>query len=379
MKGRIGTRAIQPIKSRGYRSRYGRYRRIGAQFLKRWGWKLAMVILLAAIACSLPGIYQRVKMARLSERARNALETGDGESASIFARRVLDVNPNHLGATRVMARAAEASGALISLAWWRQVSKLEPEKLQNQLDWAKAALRFGDPALAEEALKSASKNNRNTAAFHDMAAQVNMANGDFTSAEAQEREAVRLEPKADAYQLGLATVQLHSADPAVREAARPAVERLAEKPELKLRALQALMDDAVAHKDWNAAVAYGKKLQEAPDAPFETRLRYLGLLQEARHPQFAEYLSWLQKRVISSSDATAALMGWMNTHHMALLAVDWSKTLPDELRSRVPVPQAIAGSYSGARRLADGEGAGAGQILGPARIHAPGISRPRAA
>ncbi len=340
------SRAVEPIRrGRIYRRRH-KYRKIIVQGLKRWWPHLIAALVLIAIACYTPTIYRKARLKRLTHKAQELLERKDYGSAAIFAHRVLEVDLRHVEAARIMAQATEATGSTIALAWWRQVSAIEPQKLQNQLDWASAALRFDDPALAEQALETTSKSNRKTAAYNDMAAQVKIATGDLAGAETNALEAFRLEPKNEKYELGLVAIRLRSDDPAIRNAARSRAEQLAEKAGLKRRALQALLDDAVARKETDTAIDLARRLQEDADAPFQARLQYLTLLQEAKHPQFPRYLGWLQSKVIVNPHGTAALIGWMSTHHLALVAIDWSKQLPAELRAQLPVPQAIAGAYA---------------------------------
>ena len=288
--------------------------------------------------------FRRIRQQRVIERAQAFLDKKDGAQAVLSLRRALQMNPRNLAATRMMADLAEKTASKQAIFWRRSVAELEPT-LANRLAWAEACVRFGEPALGEQALANASGADKKSAAWQHMAGLVAELLKQMDKAETCLSEAVRLEPKNERYQLGLAVLHLLGGD----AAARATVERLVENPTLGRSAQRALYQDAVKRGDRATALRIAWQVQSSPDAAFDDRLLYLSLLHQFRQREFDGYLLDVQAQSLGNPNHLAALIGWLNRSDLAMLAVEWAKSLPEELRTELPIPPAIGEAYANLR------------------------------
>ena len=314
--------------------------------------KLTLIGLVAVLILGAAGVVvwrkviTPIRQHRMIERGRTLIEAKDLKQAEIAVGRALQLNPRDPVATRLMLQLAESAGAKNALFWYKQMASLEPDVVEHRLAWARAALKFNEVSIAEQALQGLGEASRQTAAYHDLAGQIALASRQEASAEAHFSDAVKLEPNNEEYQLHLAAVQFRASDAAIRTSARATMERLAANPKYFRTASRALLDDALEAKDWDKALSLAKQLQGAPGAPFEDRMLYLGFLRRFQRPEFYSYLSEVQEISTANPLHVGALISWLNTNGLVLIAVDWSKRLPEDLRWKMPVPAAIGECYA---------------------------------
>ncbi len=159
------------------------------------------------------------------------------------------------------------------------------------------------------------------------------------------REAVRLAPNDPHRQLELAEFQLRSEDRAQREEGRALALRLQNDPRVRLDAFHVLIDVALRRADSSTAIELAKKLDALPDATVTDRLLALGILRQFKDPAFTGVLTRLESESTASADQAVKLISWMNSHGLALLAIDWSKRLPAEMLGSVALRFALADAY----------------------------------
>jgi len=303
---------------------------------------LIAVVLLAVIGTGMFSIFQEH---RLLAKARRFYEEKNYNSAALFVERVLQFKPRSVEANRLMADLSDAVGSSHSLYWRRTTAELDPASLEDHLAWADTALRLHEVAMAGQALASVRSDQRNTGSYYEMEGRVAEALNQPNQAETSFSKALSLEPKNTRFQLDLARLRLHSASPPVRDEAESRIEALAAQPGLFSEATQALIDAALIKGDADGALGLSKKLQGAPDAPFDDRLQYLGLLLKYHRPEFAGYLATLQQDYLANPNRLTSLVHWMNENGLAILAIDWWKQLPQQTRMHMPLPAGIAESY----------------------------------
>src|SRR5207249_8011017 len=176
-------------------------------------------------------------------------------------RAALHINASNLEACKLMADLASKAGAKDTVFWRKRVAELEPGVAENHIAWATDALRFGDVASADEALKSLSAQSQNTAAYHAAAGALAIATKQFADAEQYFGEAFRLDLQNEVYRLNAETIRLKSTNPETRDGARVAIERISNNPNLRLPALRLLVSDAANRKDMPKVFAFAKDLQ----------------------------------------------------------------------------------------------------------------------
>jgi thioredoxin-like negative regulator of GroEL len=92
-------------------------------------------------------------------------------------------------------------------------AKLQPQILDNQLNLASAALRFGQFDIARNALGRVAPVDRDKAAYHIVAGWLARSEGNTADEEQHFAAAVNQEPSNELYQFNLAVLQILSPDP----------------------------------------------------------------------------------------------------------------------------------------------------------------------
>jgi predicted Zn-dependent protease len=289
--------------------------------------------------------YVRWQEHKLMRQAHVALEKNDLRWATMAAQRAFALDASSLDACRTLAEIAERQSSPEAIEWRRQVVAIEPDSLPNLLALAGTALRFEQSAIADEALAKVSPSQRNDAGYHAAAARVALTKNDLIAAEKHLLEAARLAPNDPVRQLELAEFQLRSDDRAKRDKGRELAQRLKGDPKVRLGAIHVLINDALRWRYDSTSVELAKEIDALPDAPYADRLLALGILHRLKDPAFAAALTRLESESATSAESAVKLITWMSGHNLALLAIDWSKQLPAEMLSSVPMRFALANSY----------------------------------
>ena len=118
-------------------------------FLVRWGQRLGIVVVLAALSFGGYCGYGAWRTQHLEKQVQQFVSAGEYQSAVLVARRLLDLNADNLTAARAMAEMAERAGRVDAVQWRKRIAHLEPNVPANQLALIKAALGFGQTDLAQ--------------------------------------------------------------------------------------------------------------------------------------------------------------------------------------------------------------------------------------
>ncbi len=278
-------------------------------------------------------------------QAHVAFDKNDLRWATMAAQRAYAVDPKSADACRTLAAIAEKQNAPEALDWRRRVIALVPDSMPDRVALVECALRFKQPAIAAEALAQVPVAQQNDASYHTTAAHLALVKKDFVTAEKHLETAVRLAPNEPRRELELAEFQIRSDDAAKRETGRARAEKLKNNPELKLTALHILVNDAIARRNDTASLELAKELDAFPEATYADRLLALNILRGLKDPAFTGALTRLQAESAESAEKAVRLINWMNSHELALLAIDWSKRLPPEMLGSVPLRFALADAY----------------------------------
>lgn len=301
--------------------------------------------LLVALSWGGHYFYVRWQEHKLMRQAHVAFDKNELRWAAMAAQRAYAVDPKSADACRTLAAIAEKQNSPEALDWRRRVVALLPESMPDRIALVETALRFDHPAIAAEALAQVPAARQNDARYQATAAHVALTKNDLKAAEQHLESAARLAPNDPRGQLELAEFQLRSDDRAKRAAGRALAERLKDDPSVRLDALHILINDAVKWRHDSASVELAKELESLPDATYADRLLVLGVLRGLNDPAFIGALTRLETESAQSADKAVKLVNWMNSHGLSLLAIDWSKQLPPEMNSSIPLRFALADSY----------------------------------
>lgn len=317
--------------------------------LRLWLLIAAGLVVLAGAGVFGWRMYSRIREDSVVEKARTFLEKKDYGQALIAAQWALRMSPRSVEANRIMADLADLAGSSQAVFWHRAVAELEPGVPAHYLKWAEAGLQSNNLPMVEQALAGIPEAARSTAAYHEIAGRLAQVTGKPADAESHFAEAAKLEPANEKYRFGLVTARLGSPDPATRDQARAVIEEFRNRPDLRQRAHYVLIQDHFSRSEWKEGFLLAADLQAIPNAPFEDRMLLLDLLRKFNRPELHSYLMDVQTVAARNPEHAAALVAWMNRNTMALIAADWAKSLPAEIRAHNPVPSAIAESYANLR------------------------------
>ena len=301
--------------------------------------------LLVAICWGGHRFYVAWQEQKFMRQAHVALEKNDLRWAGMAAQRAYAIDPQNADACRTLAAIAEKQGSQEALDWRRRVVALEPDSTADRIALVESALRFSQPAIASAALAQVPPAQQNAPGYHSAAAHVALTKKEMPAAEQHLEAAARLAPNDARVQLELAEFQLRSDDRSKREAGRTLAGKLKSNPKARRDALHVLINDAVRWRRDSAGAELAKEIDALPDANFPDRLLALTMLRGLKDPAFVAALSRIETESTGSADKAVRLINWMNSHELALLAVDWSKGLTPKMLGSIPLRVTLADSY----------------------------------
>ncbi len=325
-------------------SQWGKQRR--PWFRKRWVWVTVIAAMLAGLAMvavpKLKRAYDRRSASAAVRRAAEALARGDIKHAMLSARVAYELNPLDVEANRIIAQGFEAAGSPAAQEWRRRLDSLRPGDAENLIAWSGDSLKAGYPDTAGDLLGQVKPEDRNSAAYHDVAARIAVTRRDEAEAESHWKEAARLDPKVERYRLNLAVLQRKTGEGTAREEAMEALRELAAKPDSAHAAQRAMLADAMARGDGDRAKKAAAAITSAPDATFQDRLTQLSVLRSLKDPEFSTMLAALREGALAKPGELYELLSWMNGHDLVLLVVEWLRELPRDVLAKPPVCLAVA-------------------------------------
>lgn len=289
--------------------------------------------------------YTLFESRHLTRRGEAYLGSHDLRSATLSARRALQLNPDNIAAVRLLAKAAEESGDRSALDWRRKALEPNPRSTEDLIALANTAVRFNDIPAAEKALQSVDENDRASAEFHAAQARLHEAKKAFNESEREWAKAVEIAPENKSYQLQFALALLRMNDEAKREKALSILHELRKDESQRAPATRALIADAAAHHSSDPVGKWAEELTAYPEASFRDRLLYLDVLRQAHDSKFSEYLTTVEHDAASKPADLAALLTWMNTSGLSLLGIDYARTLPETQIIKWPANLALCEAY----------------------------------
>jgi lipopolysaccharide biosynthesis regulator YciM len=290
--------------------------------------------------------YQTWHERRLLRQAATLLQQGQLSESAQIAANIARQHPDSVAALSIMADTAERQNREEAVAWRERIARLLPRDPESQLNFASAALRFGQLDLAREALDRISSRDRDSAAFHIVAGWLARAEGNFAEQEEQFAAAVSKEPKNDLYQFNLAALQIRAKDPEKSRNARQVLQRLTGVAPYRTGALRALLNDAVDRDDFSAADGFAQQLQMSPEVTFTDYLLCLNFYRKLDEKKFRRLLEKVKPFAARNASDLASLIEWMNQNGLAADVVKWvDKMTPAQLSSS-SVSVGIADAYA---------------------------------
>ena len=286
---------------------------------------------------------------RLLRNADALLRSQDYSGARAAAQKVLQIHPDFLPAYKILADATEKQNLVETVAWRAQIARLRPHDLDSQLNFASAALRFGELDTARKAMDKVEPEDRDSASYHVVAGWLARAQGDEVGLLQHFAAAVAKEPTNELYQFNLAVLEIKSPDTAKRDAARATLQKLSKVPQYRVGSLRGLLNDAVDRKDLPAADTLAQDLQMSPQVTFSDLVLCLNFYRKLDEKKFFILLEKVKPVAARDPEDLAILIDWMTNNGLAGDVLKWVDKLKPELTSNPPPAVAIAEAFATAK------------------------------
>lgn len=261
--------------------------------------------------------------------AENYEKSGDIRRALLILEQTVQLYPQNWEARRRLANFLERLGQRQGLEAWKEIARDEPTDPRNLLGLAGAALRFGDPAVARQALDQLRRMGQTDAAYYRLSSGLALVTRDTRALEEALTELARLEPGDQRVQLNLAIARLQSADPALVEVGRVALVGLARSEPVRIRAVVELLNDMA--RRWprptrERAAAFERLASELTPAQGPV----LGP-PEISDP-VERLVSFAMRQPAPEAEDAGALLSWLILNGRAAAGFEWLESLPVKTR-----------------------------------------------
>jgi predicted Zn-dependent protease len=288
-----------------------------------------------------PKAYSGWRESRLIKRATTMLQEGNLQEASRAANDALAIRPDSVAAFHILAETTEKQNLADTVTWRAQIARLEPT-LENHLNVASAALRFGQLDTARRALGLVAPADRDKAAYHVVAGWLARAQGNEAEVEQHFAAAVQKEPGNDLYQFNLAVLQISSPLPEKSDNARTQLQRLSKIAGFRTGSVRALLGDAIHRGDFQVAEALAQDLQMSQQVTFSDYLVCLDLYRKRDEKKFTALLDKVKPVAQRNPGDLGLLLDWMNRNGLAAEVLKWTDKLPPTQTTSPPAAISVA-------------------------------------
>lgn len=271
---------------------------------------------------------------RFVAQAERCALAGQPEAAAFRLRKALSLQPQHTGATRLLARLAEEAGSPTALVWYWRLAGQPEATTADRLGLARTALRFERPPflLASNGLFAIPPTERSNRVYATLLAEYYLKTGRPDLAEAQYTFALGLDPAHQPLHIALHTVRLASTNPLVARAAVQELMPFAADPAHGLSVCRSLREYYLAENDASQALVWAARALARPEAVFQDTLRHLEALRLAAPEKMAGRVRELAPVLGTQPAPLAALLQWLLDTRQPALAWDVWQRLPAESR-----------------------------------------------
>ncbi len=289
--------------------------------------------------------YRSWKHSRFLRQAERQFGSGNYPSAALSARKAVEISPADPAGLRLLACIAEKTGSVEALELRRQVAELQPEYGSNNLALARTALAFGKVTEAKQALQQVHAQQTNSFEFQTLAFALALELKDLDSAKSHCTLAAALAPQNTATRFNLALLNLHSEEPAIKDAGVESLSGLSQSGPRQQAALRALIHFYLGEKQNQRAQTYSEKLAMLEHATIQDKLLHLEVLQTFKSPDSLPFLQTLKNAASGNPAEISAVGSWLREHRQTPEAVRWLEQLPEKVRTEPLVAQLLSSCY----------------------------------
>lgn len=288
--------------------------------------------------------YKSWRQAKLERMTKTFMAAKDYDNALLTARQALRDNQRNVALWKLAASAAKAKGTPESIYYQQNVARLS-KNVENQMELIRLALKYEDYRDAIDAIESVKPNAQQNAEFHELAAKAYLAVNRPVVAKLHLDSLVALRPGDSEAKLDLAEIELNEDTKRANTAVRQQIEKLSSVPELRVRALELLLRDAVNGKDKAMSLEFARRLRQTPALSAPQRVLVLAGLTEGEDPQAADYRRELQTDFAADPAGVVALAEYYRKAGFSTEARKWFDSLTEDVRKDIGVKEAIATTF----------------------------------
>ncbi|HWA87434.1 MAG TPA: hypothetical protein VG710_14495 [Opitutus sp.] len=314
-----------------------------------------LVIVLVALAILVPGgyfaardwawpAYKDWREARLEHMANDFLAAKDYDNALITARRALRGSRQKPEYWKIAAAASKAMGQPDAIFYQERVVKLD-DTLENRIELIRLALSHEDYHDAIDAIEGAGPAAKQSVDFHQLAAEVYGRVGRTVPARLHLYSLLSLRPDDKPAQLELAALELSDDTTRTNATVREKLRQLSQDPELRVRALALLLQDAVTGHDRAKAVEYAEQLNASKKLGDDQKVLVLAGLALGAPDRATEYQRRLEDAFRNDPGGVVALARYFENSGSQTDARQWLQSLPRNMQVDLKVQEAIASDY----------------------------------
>jgi Flp pilus assembly protein TadD len=296
---------------------------------------VAVAVILIIVIASRWGFtkYDTTQQSHILEQAKAFEAKGDYRSAILSLRRILQLDPDNIEATRMLAKQADRANSPSALTWMKRLADLEPDNITNLVMWAKCALRQNELIAADQVLSRFPAKEKDGLEYHRLAGALAIQIRKYQAAEFHFVKAAKLKPDSPQEQLNLATIRLLSSRPEIVIQSRNTLEKLSQDPAYAYEAAQALLADSLRSNDTARQLAQSQKVIQLTESRFGDRLFYMELLRRYKDARFDTELAAAKQKAQAEPANAAELVVWMNARDQVEDAYKWAHSLPVEIQT----------------------------------------------
>lgn len=295
--------------------------------------------------------YRGWRVGRSLNQAREALNRGDFQTAQIAILAALESKPDDPAAIGLMADLLEAAGSPTAIGWRQKALSGTPKKFDAELSLARTALRFQQPALAEQTLDSIPKSDRLRPECLEVEAGLDALSGERDEAVKILQEIIRRQPEGRISvlaKLNLGRLLIQSSDSTESCTGIELLRSIANDPRFGADALRAQIDAACRRDDPMLALRLYRTLEVRPTVSFGDRLSELDLLSSASSTvvRIAAERALMSLQLSCKTPAEVVALGnWFNSHRSQDHTIEWLKSMSPQIQQDPNVKLLLVASY----------------------------------
>jgi Tfp pilus assembly protein PilF len=309
--------------------------------------KLALWALLASVPVGLIAIkvvrpyYKAWKQQNALALADSYIAKGDARGATLAFRQAIRIDFKNPEVWKRLVKFLDDQKSPEAVFVWDRLVLIEPEVTEHRYRLAESALANGDSERAGTALKEMNEQERGTARYLLLSAEVSSASGKLADAEKQLEAAAAMAPGDPKVAYHLQKLRLGMRGEKHGLAERALRETAAQDGPQATDALRELTRSAALARDFQSASLYATRLKDRPDATAQDRVLFLDMEFASNSFALSASIAAAQKYALEHPEELNQLANYLIQRKMGDQFLAWLETQSSDARGKPEVKQAM--------------------------------------